>query len=113
MIPLLTPLLQTRELAPETEQIIKFVSDFYDVTEEDFYISKRGFLNEPRNVAIYLVRKLRRYTLSQIRKNFSINKYSSVSSIIGRVGGRIQKDIGLRKNIQEMTAIISKSQEQT
>ncbi|MEA1968777.1 MAG: helix-turn-helix domain-containing protein, partial [Thermodesulfobacteriota bacterium] len=65
---------QTRELAPETERIIKLVSDFYNVAEEDLYISKRGFFNEPRNVAIYLVRKLRRDTLTQICKDFSTNK---------------------------------------
>ena len=46
---------QTRELAPETERIVKLVSDFYNVKEENLYISKRGFFNEPRNVAIYLV----------------------------------------------------------
>ncbi|OQX61870.1 MAG: hypothetical protein B5M56_08015 [Desulfococcus sp. 4484_241] len=38
---------------------------------------ERGF-NEPRDVAIYLTRKLRRDKLTQIGRDFSINRYSSV-----------------------------------
>ncbi|MEA1969263.1 MAG: hypothetical protein U9N77_13740 [Thermodesulfobacteriota bacterium] len=40
--------------------------------------------------------------MTQICKDFSINKYSSVSSIIGRVEERIQKNSGLRKKEREL-----------
>ncbi|MEA1969460.1 MAG: hypothetical protein U9N77_14730 [Thermodesulfobacteriota bacterium] len=45
--------------------------------------------------------------MTQICKDFLINNYNSVNSIIGRVEERIQKDPGLKKTIQALTAIIN------
>ncbi|MDY6824830.1 MAG: transposase [Thermodesulfobacteriota bacterium] len=103
---------QAKDLVPDTARILNVVSAFYGISEADLYSSRRGYFNEPRNVAIYLARKLRRDTLIQLCKDFSINKYSSVSSIMGRMGKRMSEDETLRKNISQMKDIIQKSQGQ-
>ncbi len=104
---------QAKEWVPSTDRIIKIVSKFYDVEEDVVYFSKRGYFNEPRGVAIYLVRRLRRDTLRQICNVFSINKYSSVSSVIERLEKRMKQDARLRENIDKLITLTKKSQEQT
>jgi len=101
------------ELSPEMDRIAHVVSEFYNTDETQLYLSKRGSFNEPRNVAIYLARKLRRDTLAQISERFSINGYSTVSSIIARTEERMKTDSRLKMNIIELTALVGKSQEQT
>ena len=73
---------QAKDLAPETDLIIKAVCKFYDVRRDELYRSRRGQFNEPRNVAVFLTRKLRRDSLKDIGRQFHMEKYSSVSSII-------------------------------
>lgn len=107
---------QKKELAPDVSRIVSLVAEFYNVDEKALFASRRGFFNEPRNVAVYLTRKLRRDRLTQIGRDFSINKYSSVSSIIGRMEERITADAGLKKRVAKIAAQINadrKSQEQT
>jgi chromosomal replication initiation ATPase DnaA len=103
---------QAKDLVPDTARIVNVVSEFYGISEADLYLSKRGYFNEPRNVAIYLARRLRRDTLTQLCKDFSINKYSSVSSIMARVEQRMSEDKKLKENITQIKAIIKKSQKQ-
>ena len=62
----------------------------------------RAHFNEPRNVAIYLLRRLRRDSLSEIGRVFQIDKYSSVSSIIERLKLRIGADPQLKKRIEDL-----------
>ena len=70
-----------------------------------------AFAGDIRNVAVYLARRLRRDILKQLCENFSINKYSSVSSIVGRMEQRMGEDNKLKNNINQIKAIIKKSQE--
>ncbi len=99
---------QTKDLSPDVSRIVSLVAEFYNVDEDAIYASRRGFFNEPRDVAIYLTRKLRRDKLTQIGRDFSINRYSSVSSIIGRMAERITADAGLEKRVAKITARINK-----
>ena len=76
-------------------------------------ISKRGLFNEPRNVAIYLIRRLRGESLKQIGEQFQMKKYSSVSSVIERIKTAMAKDGKLRNRVESIVFAISKNQEQT
>jgi chromosomal replication initiation ATPase DnaA len=77
--------------------------------------SKRGTSNEPRNVAIYLTRTLRRDNLPAIGSVFGMHGYSSVSSAIERIGKRLPIDKELQNRINEikLKIIYSKSQTET
>ena len=104
---------QSRELAIESIKIRKTVCEFYKISERELLLSKRGMFNEPRNVAIYLTRRLRGDSLKQIAKEFGISKYSSVSSVIERLKELVAKDRKLRKRVEKLISLLSKSQEQT
>ena len=104
---------QSKDLDPSREMILKVVCDYYAVTEDDLYKTRRGTNNEPRNVLIYLIRRFRQDSLSEIGLQFKIEKYSSVSSIIERVKNQLQIDRTLRKRINELGLMINKSHEQT
>lgn len=104
---------QTKDLAPETDLIINSVCEFYDIRMDELYRSRRGQFNEPRNVAIFLIRKLSYDTLSEIGCRFQMERYSSISSIIERMKKLMQVDQNLNKRVSRISDEISKSQEQT
>jgi hypothetical protein len=104
--------LQSRTLAPDHEEILSTVCQYYGVDEGAVYRTKRGAANEPRKVSIYLVRRLRRDTLKEIGRQFKIEKYSSVSSIIERVKRQMDEDAGFRKRIDELSSTLTKGQRQ-
>jgi chromosomal replication initiation ATPase DnaA len=84
---------QSKELAPEPDQIKMAVCRHYRIKDENqLLVSKRGAINEPRNVAIYLQRRLRGDSLKQIAEQFQMNKYSSVSSVIVRMKAAIETE---------------------
>ena len=104
---------QSKELAPDADLIKKVVCKYYRIDEYDLVQSKRGFFNEPRNVAIYLTRRLRGDSLKKIAEQYQINKYSSVSSVIERIKALIIQDRRLKKRVEKLIPEINKSQEQT
>jgi len=104
---------ETKRLAPDIDKIKYAVCKSYNIKENELYVSRRGYFNEPRNAAVYLIRHLRNDTLKQVGKQFGIEKYSTVSSIVERVKYEMNADKGLKKRIQNLAEIISKSQRQT
>lgn len=104
---------QIKELAPEVNGIISTVCDFYSIEAANLYRSKRGEFNEARNVAAYLLRRLRRDNLKSIGEQLHIRKYSSVSSAIERLKIKIEKNRLLKQRIDNLIEIIRKGQGQT
>jgi len=100
-------------LAPDGESIIKIVCRYYKIDEEKMFSVKRGTENEARNIAIYLMRKLRGEPLAAIGSTFNLAKYSSVSSVIERIERKLKNDVGFKKRIQEISEMVIKSQEET
>ena len=84
-----------------------------EIKPDGLYQSQRGVFNEPRNAAIYLVRRMRHDTLKEIGDEFNIQKYSSVSSSIERMKRQIDDDSKLGKRIDQLTKRFHQSQEQT
>ncbi len=101
---------ESRSLAPAREKIKQEVRKAYHVSGEDLLKSKRGVFNEPRNVAIYLARRLRGDELGEICKEFHMKRYSSASSAIERTKAQISKDRRLRKRVEKLRLILIKSQ---
>ena len=63
-------------------------------------ISRRGVFNKPRNVAIYLLRQIRGDDLNSIKKEFKINAYSTVSSIVQKISRFTKTDGKLGKEVR-------------
>ncbi|UCF85652.1 MAG: transposase [Desulfobacteraceae bacterium] len=93
---------ESRQLAPSVERIKQAVCKAYGVDKIDFSVSRRGVSNEPRNVTIYLLRRLRGDKLDQIGEEFNMSKYSSVSSVIQRIKNEIFRNRKLGKRIEQL-----------
>ena len=102
---------ESRYLAPDMDKIIEEVCKFYNVNKEVLFSSRRGLFNEPRNVAIYLIRRLRGDTLKEVGKIFGIEKNSTVSSVVERLKLEIERNKNLNKRIGSLRAKLTKSQE--
>ena len=97
-------------LAPEVSRIKEVVCTVYGVPEVQLLTSKRGVVNEPRNVAIYVTRLLRNERLEAIGREFGMNRYSSVSSAIERVKQQISQDAKMKTRIQKISSVFTKGQ---
>lgn len=73
------------QLAPGAESIIGAVCSHYGIEPAQLMHSVRGVNNEPRNVAIYLMRTLRRNGLKTIGATFGLRGYSAASRAIDRI----------------------------
>ncbi|MGO9121984.1 MAG: transposase [Desulfomonilaceae bacterium] len=91
-----------RLLAPGLEIIKSAVCASYSIDRDKLMSSNRGATNEPRNVAIYLARRLSGETLATIGKAFEISNYSSVSSVVCRMNNAIREDASLRKRVERI-----------
>ena len=80
---------ESKFLVPDADRIKEEVCKVFGVDRAELYESRRGFSNQPRNVAIYLLRTLRGDTLNQIGREFNMNRYSSVSSVVQRMSAKI------------------------
>ena len=100
-------------LAPDPDRILGAVLKFYNIGMDDLMRSRRGYFNEPRNVAIYLTRRLRGDTLKVVGEVFGINKNSTVSSSVHRVKYEMRRGRGIRLRIEELIKILSNSQTET
>ena len=75
---------ESRQLAPTIADIKKAVCQLYKENENVLEQTKRGKVNEPRNLSIYLARRHSGLRLSEIGREFGLEKCSSVSSIVMR-----------------------------
>ena len=102
---------ESRFLAPGADKIIEEVCKFYQVHKKDLLASRRGFFNEPRNVAIYLIRRLRGDNLKDVGKIFELAKNSSVSSVVERLKREMVRDKKIKKRVEILRGELAKSQE--
>jgi REP element-mobilizing transposase RayT len=104
---------RSKSLAPKLKQIQKAIEKFYGISRKTLISSQRGVFNEPRNMAIYLTRRLRGDSLNQIGLDFHLNNYSSVSSAIERTKRWMAEDRKLKTKAKKLFFQLSKSQKQT
>jgi len=104
---------ESRRLAPDAEKIKKAICRAYGIEESSLLSSRRGVLNEPRNVAIFLVRRLRGEKLEEIGRQFGISKYSSVSSVVNRTGSQLRTESRLKKSYQQIYSSLTMLQAKT
>lgn len=103
---------ESKRLAPDIEQIKIAICGYYDLNEDRLYFTKRAVFNEPRAMGLFLSRNLRGESLKNIGKQFKIDNYSTVSSIIERFKARVHSDRGLAQRVEQVRQIVMR-QEQT
>ena len=103
---------ESKFLAPDIDKIKQNICSYYGIGESNLYNAKRAVFNEPRSMGMYLSRHLRGESLINIGRQFYVNNYSTVSSVIERFKMRLQSDRGLTKRLKQVKARLM-SQEQT
>jgi putative transposase len=101
---------ESKSLSPTPDVIISSVCKYYGVSFNELLIARRGIFNEPRNIAVYLLRQIRGENLNNIGELFNITAYSTVSSIIRRVSKLKKHDRKLKRQIGKIQDMISKGQ---
>ena len=104
---------ESKLLAPDMGKIKEEVCKFYGVEEGELYYSRRGLTNNARDMAIYLSRQLTGSKLTEIGKEFGLNNYSTVSTIIERMKDRILKEPKMNKSLELIKNNLNMSQEKT
>jgi REP element-mobilizing transposase RayT len=101
---------ETKSLAPTSDTIISAVCENYGVSFNELLITRRGLFNEPRSIAVYLLRQIRGENLNNIGELFNIKAYSTVSSIIRRISRLKKYDRKIKKQIGKIQDSISMGQ---
>jgi REP element-mobilizing transposase RayT len=104
---------EARRLAATPREIIAQICAYFGLEESSLRQSRRGAENLPRDIAIYLARRISRMTLNEIGAAFGIANYSTVSSAAERVKIRMVEDVRLREDIATLEKLLTKSQGQT
>ena len=107
-----TEIPESKRLAPDIEKIKRAIRNAYGVDESARLPSGRGVLNEPRNVAVFLVRRLRGEKPEEIGRQFGIAKYSSVSSAIEKMKREVLVNRKLRLRVKDIEKRLLNSQQQ-
>jgi len=93
---------ESKILSPGIDSIRMAVCAAYKIDGSDLLSSRRGTTNEARNVAIYLCRRVSGETLARIGKEFHLENYGSVSSVVSRMKKTLMHDGRLRKRVQRV-----------
>jgi len=104
---------ESKVLSPGIDSIKMAVCDAYKTDRSDLLSSRRGMTNEARNVAIYLCRRLSGETLAGIGKEFHLDNYGSVSSVVSRMKKTLRHDVRLRKRVDRVERQLRKAQNET
>ena len=100
----------SKELAPDLDTIISEVSRYYEIRPNTLKAVRRGIENEPRDVAMYLIRSMRSEPLMRVGAGFGLNRYSSVSSAVMRVKAKLQEDRKFKDRLECIESNILKGQ---
>jgi len=101
---------EIKSLAPTSDMIIFAVCENYGVSFNELLITRRGTFNEPRNIAVYLLRQIRGENLNDIGELFNIKAYSTVSGIIRRISRLKKYNRKIKKHIEKIQDSISMGQ---
>ena len=104
---------ETKILVPGIDSIKMVVCAAYKIDSSDLPAGRRGTTNEARNVSIYLCRRLSKETLARIGKDFHLDNYGSVSSVVSRMKKTLTRDRRLQKRVGKLERQLTKAQNQT
>jgi len=99
----------SRELLPDENRIIEEVCKAYGTTAAEVTKMQRGKMNEARNVAIYLSRRIRKDTLKKVGLQFNIDNDSTISSVMERVKRRLENDRTFSRRLDKIEKLIQTS----
>jgi hypothetical protein len=100
------PRYERARMQASLEQVVRAVARLYRVPVEQVMQGKRGEENEPRKVAMYLVRRCCDRTLQETARVFGVGSYRTVGWACHGIESRVQTDKKFRKEIDKTAASI-------
>lgn len=101
------PRAQRRLMRPPETTVVARVAAEYRVPIATVRAGRRGWPNEPRKVAMYLVHRLCDVTLKETARPFGVSSYGVVGWACSQIRYRIAKDKQFRARIEGLEARIS------
>ncbi|MFI3253142.1 MAG: chromosomal replication initiator protein DnaA [Eubacteriales bacterium] len=94
---------EREQLIPTKELIIREVCDFFEITEEEIRGTGRSQnILVPRNIAIFLIRKLVKTSLIEIGKEFTGRDHTTIMNCLKSIEKKMEKDPGIRATIEDI-----------
>ncbi len=105
---ILRDLLRAHEQEITIEDIQKTVSCHYHMPIADMRSSRRARnIARPRQMAMYLAKKLTPHSLPEIGRRFGGKDHTTVMYAVKRVESLLAEDIAFRKDMETLTALLS------
>ncbi len=105
---ILQNLLQYKKEKPNIEQIQKAVAKYFNVKLSDLLSNKKmRVMSFPRQIAMYLCRKLTDYSFPEIGSKFGGKDHSTVIHAVKKIENKIQEDPTLKNDINSLTKNLS------
>ena len=92
--------LRNRTMGPSMDTIMQATAQYFDVSTEQLRLSRRGQVNIPRSVAIYLSRKLGHHILVDIAAEYSGISHAAVGTTVKRFQQLLEKDTSLQQSVE-------------
>ena len=94
---------------PKLDEVMAVVAEYYQIDLAELLKSKRGLINLPRSVAIYLACQMTGQNLQVIAKAFNNINYWCVSKTALNLGKKTNQDVKLQLAIKEITKRLGKT----
>jgi len=98
---------ESRILAPGLEDVLDAVCDAYQVGRDDLFAARRGWFNEPRNVAIYLLRRCHGKEAEVAADLFGLSRPGALTCARWRFRRRMLGDAALKRRVRRLERAFS------
>ncbi len=89
------------------------VCSYYRIGRSELVKCRRGQFNEPRAVAIHLVRNMRKDSFADIGSTFGLKSYSAVGGVLESMRKRLASDLELSERCQRVQRSLTTGQTET
>jgi putative transposase len=103
----------SRSLAPDVPGIVQAVCSHYGINESELAKCRRGRFNEPRAVAVYLTRMIRKDSFADIGSAFGLKSYSAVGAVLESMRKRQAVDAELSQRCRRIQTTLTYGQTET
>ena len=91
------------------EMIQKAVAEFFNISSNDLKAKSRSRnILRPRQIAMYLSRRLTNLSLPEIGKSFSGKDHTTVLHSCKKIEGDLQADSGLRNDVDQLLTTLQR-----
>ena len=97
----------SQSLAPQALRIVQAVCSHYQIDESELVKCRRGRFNEPRAVAIHLIRTMRKDSFAAIGSQFGLKSYSAVGGVLDSIRKRLASDQELSERFRHIQKAVT------